>query len=293
MIVRRSRSRRAAALISAIALLVAVGVLAACLLSVHATQVSTEEGGIQHLRASAAAMAATHLTLWTLSNEAAYQDAMARVVFEGDTSFETTPLFQITGDLAGATFNVDVWPGADTVRLKARGIAGGYYLDRWTQMPITLNADLRFGYDEILPNQQNNVRDKQIATQALLAQDATVTSISAYIKGPQPMRLRFAIYADAGGEPGALIAETAPDAVGSNTYHWHTIATPATFLSAGTYWLALSFENNGMFYRYAVGGGQTRVIDNDAVDNGFVNPWGASSTSNTRQVSIFGTYTPN
>lgn len=137
MRVRPPRHRqRGAALVSMVVILVVVAGFAAFFLSVHGAQVSIEEAGIHRLRAEAAAMAATHLTLWTLDNDSKLKDAMARVVREGDTSFEADPLFTVQGDLAGATFSVDVWPGADTVRLKSRGVSGGVYYDRWAQMPI-------------------------------------------------------------------------------------------------------------------------------------------------------------
>jgi hypothetical protein len=130
--------RRAAALISAVAILVVVAVFAAVFLSVHSVQLATEENSIHRLRAEAATLAATQLTLWKLENDADLQNALARAVYEGDTSFEADPLFKVSGDLAGATFSVDLWPGVDTVRLKASGVSGGVYYDRWAQMPLSL-----------------------------------------------------------------------------------------------------------------------------------------------------------
>lgn len=129
--------RTAAALVSVIAILVVVMAFAGVFLSVHSAQVSTEETAVHRLRAQAAALSATHLTLWKLSHDADLQGALARVVHEGDTSFEADPLIAVQGDLASATFTASVWPGADTVRLKSTGVSGGVYYDRWAQMPIT------------------------------------------------------------------------------------------------------------------------------------------------------------
>ena len=138
---RSIRHRRpAAALVSAIAILVVVTAFAALLLSVHGVHVSTAEGGIHRLRAEAAALAATQLALWDLSNDADLQAALARVVYEDDASFEVDPLVHVQGDLAGATFAVDVWPGEESVRLQSHGISGGYHVQRWTQMPLRLAA---------------------------------------------------------------------------------------------------------------------------------------------------------
>ena len=132
--------RRAAALVSAVAILLVVAAFAGLFLSVHATHVSTAEAEINRLRAQAAALAATQLTLWNLSHDTAQQADVARVVYEHDTSFAAKPLFQIDGSLAGAAFHVDLWPGEDRVRLKTTANAGGVYFTRWAQMPLALAA---------------------------------------------------------------------------------------------------------------------------------------------------------
>jgi hypothetical protein len=135
---RVTTCRKGAALVSAVAILLVVAAFAGIFLSAHAAQLSTEEAGIHRLRAQAAAMAATQLTLWELSNESDLQEDLARVVYEGDTSFEADPLFLFQGDLAGATFSVAVWPGAETVRLRSRGVSGDVYFERWAHAPMEL-----------------------------------------------------------------------------------------------------------------------------------------------------------
>ncbi len=144
-----------------------------------------------------------------------------------------------------------------------------------------------FGYPTIFASQQNNVEERQIAIQVTLSEPGTVQSITAYVKGVPTKKLRYAIYTDSSGEPGTLLAETAAEPVGSNSYHWHTISIPATSLNPGTYWLALAFEHRNVYYTYDASGGQTRYNDNDAVGNGFLANWGSSTTSNTRRVSIY------
>jgi hypothetical protein len=273
-----------------VAILIVVAAFAGVFLSVHSAQLSTEEAGIHRLRAEAAALAATHLTLWELNNDPNLQDAMARVVDEGDTSFEAEPLIEVQGDLAGATFSVDVWPGDDTVRLKSTGVSGGVYYDRWAQMPVTLG--LRFGNQNIESSNLSNVADEQIATQVVLPEDGTAMSISAYVKGPASMELRYAIYSDSSGEPGSLIVETTAEPVGSSVFHWHTIDVASTSLTSGTYWLVLAFESAAMVcVQSDPGAGQLRRKDYDAVGNGFLASWGTSDVSNTTQISIYATYT--
>ena len=282
--------RKAAALVSVVAILLIVAAFAGVFLSVHTAQVSTEETGIHRLRAQAAALAAAHLTLWQLNNDSDLQDALARVVYEGDTSFGADPLFTVAGDLAGATFGVDVWPGAETVRLRSRGISGGVYYDRWSQMPMGFGK--KFGNDAIESANLSNVAGKQIATQVTLVEDGTVVNISAYVAGAPARLLRYAIYSDSGGEPDSLIVESDVASMGSLSLHWRTIDTTPTSLTAGTYWLALALEKSSMScVQSPAGEGQLRYKNNNAVNNGFLASWGSSDFSTDRQISIYGTYT--
>lgn len=132
--------RRAAALVSAVAILVVVAAFTALFLSIHATQLTDYESGFRRLRAEAAAVAGTHLALWRISNDTDLQESLARPVFEKDTSFDADPVLTFNGDLAGATFQALAWPGDDTVRLKTTGVSGGVYSARWAQMPLTLGV---------------------------------------------------------------------------------------------------------------------------------------------------------
>lgn len=134
----RRRPRRAAALVSAVAILLVVSAFAALLLSVHSVQLFTNEAGLQRLRAHAAALSGTHLALWRLHHDTDLQEALARAVQAADTSYAAEPLFHFSGALAGAAFETDVWPGADRVRVRSTGRAGQARVLRWAQMPIVL-----------------------------------------------------------------------------------------------------------------------------------------------------------
>jgi Tfp pilus assembly protein PilX len=132
--------RRGAALVGALAILLVVAGFAGLLLSVHSTHVGTAELAVQRLRAEAAALAAAQLTLWNVEHDPNMQQALAAALQAGDTSFAATPLIQTQGDLAGATFRVDLWPGPDTIRLRATGTSGGAAFVRWAQMPMELDS---------------------------------------------------------------------------------------------------------------------------------------------------------
>ncbi len=150
-------------------------------------------------------------------------------------------------------------------------------------------APTNFGFDTIFDQTQNGVRRKQIATQVSLLEDGTITSISAHVGGSNKV-VRYAIYSDVAGEPGALLAESA-DVISDFSMSWLSIDVPATALTAGTYWLALSFDHNAHTYTYQTGG-ETRYLNHRATGNGYTANWGSSNASFSRTISIFGTYTP-
>jgi len=153
-------------------------------------------------------------------------------------------------------------------------------------------ATSNFGNENIEAEELTGA-DTQFATQVTLPEDGTVTSISAYVKGQNSAKkLCYALYTDSSGEPGALIVESAAEAIELTSYHWHPISITPTELSAGTYWLALAFEFKSMYVtQSAEGSGQTRHKGYDAVANGFLASWGTSDVSNTRRLSIYATYT--
>lgn len=145
------------------------------------------------------------------------------------------------------------------------------------------------GFAEVYSEQQGQVRHIQVATRVTLPQDAVLSSINAYIATPDDVR--YAIYTDAGGEPGSLLVETDEQHVAGAG--WFGIdLTPEFALNAGTYWLALHMgQDNGPAYRYTDTGGQTRHKDYDA-GGGYLSSWGASDQTFVRSVSIFATGRP-
>lgn len=135
----------------------------------------------------------------------------------------------------------------------------------------------------------NNVNSQQIATQATLSSNGTLTTITSYVKGPPPKLLRFGLYTNSAGSPGSLVAQSANVAVSSNAgLYWHTLGLPSTAVTAGTYWVALGLEHSNMYYSYT-GSGTTKFNANDPVASGFDNPWGSTTSTVTRQVNIFAT----
>lgn len=146
------------------------------------------------------------------------------------------------------------------------------------------------GYDTQYASTTSGVNGHQIGTQAVMPENGTLTSITAYIDpGGGGKDYRFAIYTDNAGEPGNLIVETAVD--NQSGTGWKTISVTPTPLTAGTYWLALSFAHGGQAYYHADTGGNTRHKLHNAVGNGFISVWPGSTTPYTHKVSIYGTYT--
>jgi fibro-slime domain-containing protein len=152
------------------------------------------------------------------------------------------------------------------------------------------NNILKIGTDTIQTTPKSNVGNKQIATRVTMPEIGTLLSITAYV-GDQDEDVRYAIYADAGSDPGALIAETLA-AECSDDMGWLTLHVPDTpLVAAGVYWLAVALEDSDQAIQVATTGGVTRYRSNNAVDNGFLSTWGTSSSSTTETISIYGIYT--
>jgi hypothetical protein len=76
------------------------------------------------------------------------------------------------------------------------------------------------------------------------AQPLTVTSISAYVGNVDAAprnQFSLAIYANAGGAPGALVAKTAAGTLAANS--WNTLPISATLAANTSYWLF--YNTNG------------------------------------------------
>ena len=147
-----------------------------------------------------------------------------------------------------------------------------------------------FGFDEVFTEAASGLRQTQLATQVKLFESGTVTSLTAYVGG-QNSNVRLAIYADAGGEPGSLIAETAV-ANTTSAMQRLTIDLPDVPLPAGDYWLAIGLaHNNQQIVR--TGGGQSRFLSHAAASSGFLANWGTSAQKGDSQISIYGSYIPD
>ncbi len=148
-----------------------------------------------------------------------------------------------------------------------------------------------FGNKTQYTSSDNTMYGKQIANKVTLAEDMTVGSITAYLSGPPPKLLRYAIYSDSSGEPGTLIVQSAAEEIRPNKFHWHTLSILPTSLPAGTYWLAFSLEHSNQYYSYGIGG-ETRVRDFNAIESGFLPTWGTSDSSPNMNISIYGISAP-
>ena len=154
---------------------------------------------------------------------------------------------------------------------------------------LTLEGLSRFGDDTIQGTQVSQNKNKIVAARMVLSEDGTVTRITAYIKGALPKQVRFAIYADSGGEPGGLLVQSAPFNP-SNVWGWKSTSVPSTPLTAGTYWLAVHFEQIAHAWVYG-GAGAIRRKDS-AFGSGPPDPWGVSDDTYAGSMSIYAGYAP-
>ena len=172
------------------------------------------------------------------------------------------------------------------------------------QTPISVTATswlpsfstVNMGNDTAYADSATDAEDDQIATLVTMPEDGTITSISAYVyrNSGESGDIRYAIYSDNGGEPDTLIVETGT-AKQPSGWGWFTVSVPNTWLTAGSYWLALSEKESTDAFAYEAGTGQTRRNVNDARKFGYVATWGTSASgtpaSKTRSVSIYASYT--
>ncbi|MEM6257051.1 MAG: LamG-like jellyroll fold domain-containing protein [Planctomycetota bacterium] len=153
----------------------------------------------------------------------------------------------------------------------------------------TAGASATFGNTSSSGSSYDTVENDQAATQFTLTEAMTVTSMSAYLWGADDGGdVRFAIYEDSSGSPGALIAESNRESLREESWGWETEVIGPVDLSPGTYWLALSLEGDDGTARYRYqSGGTTRHNTNNGVDNGFNDPWGASSSTLSHTIAIY------
>lgn len=117
-----------------------------------------------------------------------------------------------------------------------------------TATPIPLGG-LHIGETNILSTDDSGNGNILIAQQAVLAQNATIESLSFYVTNADG-QLRLGVYADDNGTPGTLVAATAAF---TPVVGWNTQAVLSQVpLPAGTYWLAYLAESSSLHFR--VGG---------------------------------------
>ena len=137
---------------------------------------------------------------------------------------------------AGDTFDVNSLT-SDGWTVMKRAIEWGSGLGSDGPLPPA-----NFGYENIFTVNKIDYGKDIVATQVTLAEDGEVSSISAYLDGVNGKKYEFAIYDNAGGEPGSFIVNSTSGSGGGT--EWKTANVPPTVLTAGTYWLAFCLERS-------------------------------------------------
>ncbi len=135
---RRHTRRDAAALITAIVLLVMLSAITGVVLPSRTAQVTQATQDVLHLRAEAAALSGLHVAIHRLRNDATLAAVLSRAIAENDTSLTAPPLVTFNGTHGGATWTVRVWPRSGELRIEASAEAAGSYVTRWARVPVTL-----------------------------------------------------------------------------------------------------------------------------------------------------------
>jgi hypothetical protein len=185
-----------------------------------------------------------------------------------------------------------VMPWGKSIEFADLNDSGRFLLQRsleWAAGLVLVDGAI-LGYDEVYATPVSSIRWMQIATRATLEESGTITSIAAYVGGAASS-VRYAVYDDAGGQPGTLLVQS--DVISTFAADgWRQAFISPTPLAAGDYWLALAFADTGQRYHHQAGGAM-RYRNHDAVASGFLSTWGASTDSFTITMSIYGLYTPH
>jgi hypothetical protein len=137
------------------------------------------------------------------------------------------------------------------------------------------------------------------ATRFTLSASGTVTELCAYLDGGgatgnQYQSVRFALYADANGVPGAKLTESGGDIIVAryDAAHWECAETKGWIpLSAGNYWLAIHSDAPTGLVRYYYDGPSNWYGNADPYSDGASNPYGAGE-KRPGTISIYAVYTP-
>lgn len=153
-------------------------------------------------------------------------------------------------------------------------------------------VEVHAGFAYVYPDVLQDVEFQQVATRVALDQPVTLESITVFAGNRNNRDLRVAVYSDNAGEPETRLVESGLAST-SPQMQWITVDVPDTALPAGDYWLAVGFEHQHQRLHVSRDGGQLRIVAHDAVTNGFLASWGASSTADAFNLSIYATYHTN
>jgi hypothetical protein len=83
-------------------------------------------------------------------------------------------------------------------------------------------------------------------------------SLSVNVSNSSPVtgQVRLAVYADNGGVPGILVAQTSPQ---PTVIGWNAVSLSNIYLPAGTYWIAHMFSND-TYVTYNTTGGNVHLV---------------------------------
>ncbi|CAK9027570.1 Uncharacterized protein SCF082_LOCUS17981 [Durusdinium trenchii] len=151
-----------------------------------------------------------------------------------------------------------------------------------------------FGYDTQFLLTETE-RRRQVGTRATLTEDGTVQALTVYLSFPFGGNSDFtmAIYSvNTNDNPKDLIVHTALS--NASSAGWYTLPVAPTVLTAGEYYLAVSYKSSYCYHHYDIlGGGETHVSVNDASKkNQWQSSWNSISQT-TKRLSIYATYEPN
>jgi subtilisin family serine protease len=155
-----------------------------------------------------------------------------------------------------------------------------------------------FGKTTVGASGESLTADRKRVNGYSLAEAATVTNLSVYLKPTSTagsQTLKGVIYADSNGAPGALLASTnelvfhSTDAKG-----WYDLTLPAPVaLQPGNYWIGLiaGATSKVAAIRFDTVAA-SRAFNTNAYTAGPSDPFGSNTSTDSRQMSLYGVFTP-
>jgi len=136
---------------------------------------------------------------------------------------------------------------------------------------------------------ESDLARRQFAVPVTVRSPGRVHSISFFAVAAAGTRAGAAIYADADGAPGRLLAEGKTVEIAGGEAGWVTVPLAPVQLPAGSFWLAAGL-GDGIQQVAGSAGGKTHMVMHDAAHRGFLENWGSREAPAAWRPALFASF---